>query len=107
MALLTRCVATAQRRTKQNRASALLWRRDGASVEAISSVHLVSRRPAEGAEVYDRGTPRGAQKKGRAESSQARPEAESYFFFRIGPRRGLRQGLVAVRRVAESDQILI
>ena len=51
---------------------ALQWRRHGQAVEGISRVRLPHGKAVDGAQVYDHRAPRSAQRKGRAQSPQAR-----------------------------------
>src|SRR5438552_2426295 len=65
-------------------ATALLWRRDGKDVRGVSTLRLGNEKTAHGAQVYDRGTSRRAQKEVRAEPQKARTETQDQALVFVG-----------------------
>src|SRR5437763_14647622 len=92
--------------------TALVWRCNGPHVEGIPSVRLPDWEAVDGAQVYDPRTARRTQKEGRAQSQQARPEAQDYATLGSFRRPGFRSVLagnppgpeqVFVRQAASDD----
>src|SRR5688572_27816935 len=96
-------------RMRPRTSTALLWRRDGASYEGISSIHLVGGPPVDGAKKRVGPPTGGIQKTSGRESPQTRAETEGCYAFRRRPRRGRFKvsQLGKVRSVRLADQVLI
>jgi hypothetical protein len=83
------------------------WRQHGSFDEGISGVRPDGRQAPNGAQGRDSTSPCRTPRKVGTESPQAGTEAEGQVAFRKGRGGGIRQRLVPVWTVPESDQILV